>query len=71
MRPLNPKNKSMRAYAQSGQYHTIVEICGLQSPYNWYQSQVLKLVKVDESSECQTKVVGPGNITMGSVDELD
>ena len=26
--------------------------------------------KVDESSECRTKVVGPGNIMMGSVDEL-
>ena len=26
--------------------------------------------QVDEFSECRTKVVGPGNITMGSVDEL-
>ena len=44
----------MRAYAQSGQYHTIVE-SGVR--LTWYQSHALNLTMSIESSSIEQRIV--------------
>ena len=46
------QSKVMRAYAQSGQYHTIVES---RVHLTWYQSHALKLSHVKRILKCRTR----------------
>ena len=55
MRPfVVAQSKVMRVYAQSGQYHTIVES---RVRLTWYQSHALNLVMSIESSNVEQSIV--------------
>ena len=55
MRPFGEaQRKAMRAYAQSGQYHTIVES---RVHLTWYQSHALNLALGNRILKYQTKIV--------------